>query len=1308
MRAVKYLVFTLLAGYCLALVLYAGNANMDISHFAKAEAANSKSVAEAVPVSVVPLSAPQGLFVASLETSTLEGDVAAPEKEEPKVAALEPSFTLETMDQDVVSDVAPDMVAQDISRHLVQTLPQTLPHGSADSQPAFSAEASVGQVALEDTPKDTTAVTETVVTPIAAPQLDMPAPVREGGVVDSPEPAPLQKTEEPKPVAQSVAEQVDVSLPVLGSVAEAPAVMVALQQTPEVVVPELAAAGLVLDAAPAVLGISMKNTPVTASSDPALPTLLLAAAGSLNGANASLLASTAVSDASAYSNTPGHNGPSYSGIALPLPTAGEGIVSPAVSPAAEATKAPAPAPAVPVQIVPALNVPALDIPALSGLHDGRSASDKGGAKAGQQATVPASTTAVSPASTPAASEPAPRGASGGGAVNLPFPFVATKDTPAMPTSATISTESTKGDILLRRLSNGLTVLVKKDERFPLVSLRLYVHAGSSYETPEQAGISHVLEHMVFKGTDAFPKGSIATSVESSGGYLNAATSFDYTVYITDMTKANWESGLGILKEMAFSPTLDPAELESEKEVIVAELKRSKDTPSGRLFDAVLAGVMAHTPYERPIIGYEETIRSFTAQGIRDYIRQWYQPRSMLLVISGNVDLDTAFARAEATFGHLQNDPAIVEPLRPAAVPSDRTNFAIETGPWQKTHLIMAFPAPALADVRSAHLDVLSHLMGGDTTSHLFRTYQYEKRLVDSISMSNYSFEGSGLVFVEATLDAEKLVPFWTAFTKDMAGIGLRTFTQAEFDRAKLNIEDSLYRSKETLAGLTSKLGFFQFLYGSLDAENNYLQSVQTTGPETLLALAPGIFRPETATVAALLPEAVPLEAFGLPKGATSVAGWLKEELERNWPSTARADMAQGTASSAAAREVIDLGNGCTVILQPDTTLPYISATLMYTGGDSLLDRANEGLGSFTASLLTKGTGGSAGKKSGRTTNEIREFLADRAAGLSAASSRQTFTVSFDCPTRFADDLFTLMGEVLRNPALLEEEAQRVRQNQIAAIVQSEDSALSLTFRRMFPHFFSKHPYGLMQLGTKENVEGFTPDMARQFWKKQVAQPWTLSLCGDLDRETLERGLKAIPMATGKAISLPKPQWSDNRELGLRLAGRNQAHLMLVFPTAALGSEDEAGLTLLQTVLDGQSGLLFRDLRDRQGLGYTVSAFNWKAQRTGAMVFYIGTQPETLEQARSGFDTIIKTLHTELLPEAELERGKNLLEGSYYRKRQSLGARSAEAATLHVLGLPLDAEQQMIARASSLAPKDLQALARKYLDPDKAYTITVLP
>ena len=893
-------------------------------------------------------------------------------------------------------------------------------------------------------------------------------------------------------------------------------------------------------------------------------------------------------------------------------------------------------------------------------------------------------------------------------------------------------ESAAGETIVRKLPNGLTVLVRKDDRFPLVSLRLYVHAGSAYEQPDQAGISHLLEHMVFKGTDKRPKSAVATDVEKTGGYLNAATSFDYTVYLTDMTKDHWKTGLDVLKDMAFHASLNPAELEAEKDVVIAELKRGEDNPGQRLFRMIQQEAFKGTPYADPIIGYEKTVRAISRDDMRAYIERLYQPQSMLLVICGNVKPDEALAEAQAQFGDLENTRPVTPPasLESALAPK---GFAavVESGPWQKVHLALALPAPGRGDVRAAQYDVLAQLLGGDATSRFYRTYKYEKRLVDSISVGNYDLERLGAFYIQVTLDADKLPAFWEAFSKDLAGLASATFTQDELNRAKLNIEDDLFRSKETLAGYASKLGAFAFSGAGERGESNYLSVVRDTDQRVLTELLKTTFRPDALSLAVLLPEgARPPQAgkapapektaeksadkqaaekgeqanaasSASPSSADQWKAWLTNVLAAKWKSPEAGKTQAAQAGKAGGPEVIDLGQGRTLILTPDTTLPYVAVTMTFSGGDSLLTEKDQGLAAFTASLLSKGT-----KKLSATAME--DYLADRAASFSATAGRQGFSVNMNFPARFTADMFDLLQSSLVTPAMKDDEASRVSENQVAAITAREDQPTGLAFRRMFPFLFGNHPYGFLQLGEKDRVAAFTAKDAKEFWREQTLRPWALSVCGSYDKDAILAAVKKLPVPAKKEKTVDDPAWGKTKELDLKLAGRQQAHLLMVFPAVGYGNPDEAGLDLLQNILAGQSGLLFRDLRDKQSLGYTVTAFPWKSAKAGALVFYIGTEPGKLAQAEAGFRSIIKELQSEPLPAEELERGKNQIRGDYYREHQSLASRSSEAAALTVLGLPLDYARNMVDKTRAVDAKTLQQLARKYLQPDKAYMVVVKP
>ena len=254
-----------------------------------------------------------------------------------------------------------------------------------------------------------------------------------------------------------------------------------------------------------------------------------------------------------------------------------------------------------------------------------------------------------------------------------------------------------------RLSNGFSVLILKDTRFPLVSTRLYVHAGSAYERPEQAGISHVLEHMVFKGTESRPKSRISQEVEAAGGEFNAMTSFDYTVYLTDLPARHWKLGMDVVRDMAFHATLDPMELESEKNVIVSELKRGQDDPGNVLFWKSAGKALSGTPYEHPVIGSEQTIRAVTVQSLRAYIAALYQPQNMLLVVVGDVEPKDVLAAAEELFGGYKNHGELqaVAPVEASLLPlkgkaEAGPSVTVQAGPWNKVYLTVSFPQNTLA------------------------------------------------------------------------------------------------------------------------------------------------------------------------------------------------------------------------------------------------------------------------------------------------------------------------------------------------------------------------------------------------------------------------------------------------------------------------------------------------------------------------------------------------------------------------------------------------------------------------------------
>ncbi len=843
------------------------------------------------------------------------------------------------------------------------------------------------------------------------------------------------------------------------------------------------------------------------------------------------------------------------------------------------------------------------------------------------------------------------------------------------------------------LANGLTVLVLEDERFPLASVRLYVRTGSAYEDQAQAGISHVLEHMVFKGTAKRKPGEIAATIEGVGGYLNAATSFDYTVYYVDVPSDQWRLGLDVIQDMTFGAQIDPAELEQEKNVVLSELVRGEDNPSQLMFKTVQGMVWDNTTYGWPIIGTRESVSSITRDNIKDYIRDRYQPQSMLLVVVGKVNAEDVLAEARRVYGGLSNDRAVT-PAQPLPLPAKGPGprVTVMPGEWNKAYLSVAFPIPGLHSDETVGLDVFAQMLGGDRTSLLYKRFKYERRLVDDISAFSMTLERGGLLYISATMDVNKITPFWRELTDTFAKLGAADFNDAELARAKLNLEDSLFQAKETISGLASKVGYFQFFEGSVaEAEENYLYNLRNVNKPQIQGLLDVYFQPDKLSAVLLT-----------PKGAQVDAKALEQNVAKSWPrvETQKAKLMETLAAEA---EVIQVGQHSLVLL-PDATLPYTAFSLSWPGGDGLINPERAGLTELTSKVLTRGT-------KDLSAPQIQEYLSDRAASMAASAGRETFSLSAKYPSRFESDMLKLIKDVLTAPAMSQDELERARDEILAEIKQREDQPTGLAFRHMFPFLFTGQGYGIYHQGTPETLAGLGRQDVRAYWTEQSRQPFVLAVCGTFDRQRIMDLAKSLQKSLGApktAYAYTAPKWNSERTLDLNLPGRNQLHILRVFPIPGEGHPDSAGLELMRAALAGQSGILFRDLRDRQGLGYTVTAFTWQAPNVGFMAFYIGTDPAKKDQALVGFDQAIANLREQALPQEELARAKNLLWGDYYRDHQSLLARSREAAGLKVKNLGLEYNRETIDRAQQLTPENVRELARKYLRMEDSYLVIVRP
>ncbi|CAM2058375.1 zinc protease [Desulfovibrionales bacterium] len=929
---------------------------------------------------------------------------------------------------------------------------------------------------------------------------------------------------------------------------------------------------------------------------------------------------------------------------------------------------------------------------------------------------------------------------------------------------------------ITRLPNGLVVVAQQDARFPLVSLRLLVRAGSAWEPDRLAGVSHLLEHMVFKKREvrggersagqrwspgsrmyegSAGSGRIARLVEDAGGYINAATSFEYTMYLVDLPASHLATGMAALRKLVSVARPQPEALAGEKEVVLAELARGKDNVQDRLFETMQKLIWPDSVFARPIIGSTESVRSITADDIQRYMQDRYQPQSMVLSICGAVTPDAMLAAARHAFRTMRND-RIITPLTPSVpgLPEGGPQIQVATGVWNRVHLALGVPISGFRSDDAAGLEVLAYIIGGANTSRLHRTFQYEYRLVDSITASVIQLEGTGMFYVTVTCGPEKFEELLPALVGWLARLNPGEWDEAELARARLHVRHELFLARETFPGIANKLGLFQFFEHGLDAEARFLRQLDRVDKGHLTGLVrdwlvPGrlgciLLWPDgaamplaaaaggtadnvvasvanirevrddvtreavknakglickSATVAVGENSSAPADAMAVPQ---ALGRFLADALRRGWP-VSRESAAQAFSTQHCRNmETVDIDQNRRIIFLPDATLPYTALNLNFAGGDTLLAPGEQGLAEFLSRTLNKGT-------TTRTATAVQDLLADRTAELSVCADRALFRIAVKFPTQYGPDIYPLVEDILGYPAFSVTEADRERESQVASIHKQEDQPLGLAFRHIFPFLFRNAPYNYYHQGQPADIAGFTPERTRMLWERQRRQPWTMAVCGEYDRErVLNLARQPFLAAADPRSVLADPVWGTKKIHELTLPDRNQAHLFVIFKAPGLAQPDSAGMNLLRAVLDGQSGPLFSELRERQGLGYSVSAILWQLPQTGFLAFYIGSKPELLGRAQEGFRFVVRRLTTRPLSKAELTRGKNQMEGEYFRNHQSLDSRSSEVASFCAQGLPADTGRRLIDEASILSSADLLALARRYLIWDEAYLLRVLP
>jgi zinc protease len=839
------------------------------------------------------------------------------------------------------------------------------------------------------------------------------------------------------------------------------------------------------------------------------------------------------------------------------------------------------------------------------------------------------------------------------------------------------------------LANGLQIVLLEDHSAPVVALQTWIRFGSADEDPAVAGIAHVFEHMLFKGTERFPHGEIAGLIEGAGGTVNAWTSYDETVYHVTIASRFWHTGFDVLSDAVLYSLFDPTELEREKEVVLEELRRGKDNPDREISEQLFALAFTTHPYRRPVIGSEETVTGITRDDMLRIFRTWYVPNNMIMVAVGDFESPALLRAIEERFGAFATRPL---PLRPRLTEPPQTAPRVTTFPFQAelARVEIAFPSVEGHDPQAPALDLLSDLMGAGYNSVLYTELKRRADLAHDVYAYHYTPLDRGVFLLSASCDPQ-YVPEVVRRLMQQVHTHTLSVSEQELAAAKTRIMSHFVHTRETYQGIADQLGRYTLAYRDPNYGPRYIAAIEALSLDDLRQAAATFLRPEQANIAILMPPGV-----AVPEPHTVLA-WAQEEQTPTFRMPRTASRETGVA-------VLPLPGGSRLVVQTDRKAPLVSIRMVCDGGQRVVPPGKEGLVRLLTTVWDRGT-------VLRSAAEIERDLDRLGALLNANSDRDTVQLG----ARFLKDTFAeglgLYFDILAEPAFPEAEVARERADQLRELDSLKENRFHFALQHFLSAFYGSHPYNHLALGNRDSVAELTADDLLAF-HQTLLQPerMVFAVVGDITvDEVLEHFQRSAPATLFTALSTPAyptamlPDWQQMYERVVELEGQ-QTHIVWGFPTVTVRDRDRYALRVLDTILGGMGGRLFTELRDKKSLAYSVTTLDAYPIDRGFLALYIGCSPEKEAEAVSEFERVLHEVKSQGVTAEEVERAKTYLEGALDIGLQSTSQRTAVYAMGELQLGKWNAFEQYIQAVRQISAAEVQRVAQTYLDPERSVRV----
>ncbi|MGF1483829.1 MAG: M16 family metallopeptidase [Opitutales bacterium] len=832
------------------------------------------------------------------------------------------------------------------------------------------------------------------------------------------------------------------------------------------------------------------------------------------------------------------------------------------------------------------------------------------------------------------------------------------------------------DVERIQFENGLTVVLKEDASAGLASVQAWVRTGSIHEGPlVGSGLSHYLEHMLFKGTHKRACHQISEDIHSFGGYVNAYTSFDRTVYYIECPGESVEDAVEILGDMVLRARLSDEDAQTEREVILREIDMGIDDPDRRLSQTLFATAFRQHPYRHPVIGHRELFKQVSPEQLRAYYRARYTPSNITVVVVGNFDRDSLLESLKAHFEFNASPP-----MAPVYIPPEPEQLSHrETRADGDVSIVrggVAFAIPNLRHPDSPALDLLSSILGNGNSSILWQRLREERKLVHHIDTLSWNPGEFGLFWIQYVCDPGRRREVEDALFEELGKVAMEGIAPDKLRKARRQALVGEINARKTVSGQASRLGMAEVVVGDLDYSRIYFKRLAKIQPEDLVRVLEHYLAPDRRI-------AVSLE----PKGQLAPAP------------------KRGVRGKALEFEEIVLNNGTRMLLQPDSRLPKIHVRMASFGGPLYEAPEERGLTQLLATLLTRDTAELSALEVAETIEAIGGSFSDFCGNNAFGGAMEGLSDDFEILLRL---LRSSVYDRITHPDTFELE----RRAQIAEIQEEADEIVDFGRRKLREIFYGAHPFGCPSIGTIEALEAATPASVDAMGARLLRpENRIFAATGDFERnhllDVIGPFFEEAPRSDFKPVEAPFEAVAQTGRVDLPM-DRQQSVVFLAFPDCGVTHADATVGEVADEIFSGMSSALFRRVREEKGMAYFVGAARLQGIDQGMFYLYAGTHPDMVDAVLEEMHGELQRLRTAAITPEELKRCQTRLKAQKRMSLQSPSARAMDGVLNALYGLPVNAVNSYPERVDAVTVDALAAFGTTWLKPEHSLTLVVGP